>query len=892
MMRGNANRRELVGAASTVAVVAFAAVVALAAMGAGTGVVAGATVYESWTWEDGADGWDTSQSGVTVVNQGDTGDNSLKINTTSDVFAPKNITAANDFTLNGTTKYSGGADLFIDYAAGDGDSVKTLSLQMGSGEIYIQSYDESNAITESTHLNAPDGEWFDWSLTVNGSNATLVANGNSTSVTLADDEGADEVQIFTSASTSNNAVYYDTLTLYQSSEPDKTATLTGTITDTNGSAVANATVAVFANGERLATTETDGTGSYSTSVKLSADERYRVEAAKPSAGYGVVGKDAGPVSNDTTVDLTLEAGTVEGNIRGTVENDVGQTLEGVRVVAVDGDGVAQDSAYTGENGEFVINRTSGYTELEFHYPGYETRTVDLGTLEDGEQVDLGTVTLTATNVGVSEDDSIVDGNNSLVGPNGSDASIENLRNNTSASACDVQSAALETTTATQGFLFESLYWATKDSVTEDVCSDRQSTTRIDLLQSAVAVNESTQQYFTTLRNFLDETRGSAYTKGKIAAIEALNNNATKAQARQQARAAINNYYATIERNVLSRWEVETAQANYIVGVENNQASTVGTTDNVGWVGPVRSSPTSFRSSFGTDDATEEMLVSLPNGETTSVVTVVVDGSDVLTPWSENTTNPDYTPSENGIVRVKGPEGRRTTLLPTDKYANILDDIEAQRNQVGANTDRLVNETYAEFTAGEIDESDLIDPTELADEGTIGQNSTGYFGYVAATLSGAGAAGDPQTAQRIAMDGSEYEGVLFYAGTGDGPGTIETGETYDPGAYNGSFLLATDDGVLPLEDRFRVLEQTDLRTDENVDSVNITDPTPETYEADEFINNSKLLGDAREQAQESPTPVFGGDGIDLPGLGGIGIGSVIIVVVVLVALNAFDIIFPD
>lgn len=663
----------------------------------------------------------------------------------------------------------------------------------------------------------------------------------------------------------------------------------------NNSTVANATVTVFQRGNRLATTATGQNGNYNVTLLGESGESVAVEAVKPEDNLGP--ELEGPIyvsASEVNVSLTKES---DGNIVGTVESDVGVALEDARVVAVDGDGVLLDKAYTSSSGDFDLN-ASGYVDLRVEKPTWETATEGLGTLDEGEQVDVGIIRLRPP-VYNTDEPVLNDTSPTFNDLDGNNTEIDKAFGNTSDACFNAP-------------INDSIIEEGKDllGIGAPACGPNLADTeRISLLQSAGTLNETTEQSFVELDNFLSKTRGIAYTKGKIAAVEALNRGADESGARQEAKEAINDFYATILANTYTRYEISSIQADYIAGVEKQSASFVGNSSDVAWVGPVDPTTTdedgdpkdvlTFGNSAGTDSILADVVVTLPNGETRTYSFYEVNGDEVATPDPGNTSTPSgYTATEGYQIRVKGPKGRATTITRTTEFASRIDNIHRQRQQVVANTDKLVNSTYANIAQGEINTSDLIGPADLTQEGVIGYNSTGYQSYSAATLAAIGQ-GNVSSGQTVVMNGTRYAGTLFYVGSsGSGPSNITTGTTYDPTSYPGEFILATSDGSLQLDKRFIVEEQQNVKTGETIESVEVEDYTPQEANASDFKNQTQLLKDWRERVENAQAtsynlpftnlPVGG----DLPEGSGDVIAILVLLVIVGIVLSATDVIFPD
>lgn len=378
--------------------------------------------------------------------------------------------------------------------------------------------------------------------------------------------------------------------------------------------------------------------------------------------------------------------------------------------------------------------------------------------------------------------------------------------------------------------------------------DPSNTNRADLLAGSLSLEASGDQHRTAVENHLQDTRGAAATEAKIAVIESLNNNSTRTEAKQAARDAVHDYYSVIETNVLADYESKVDYAQYVSDAERIELG-----QNTGWVYINASYPTTaYTWHYNNTNYDDQILrdndtvienYTLLNG-------TVVDVTAFPLQWIDSggtTASPDYLyPKSPDItygaaaegdkfyysppfVKVTGPSGGESQLIYFNNYSYTLDDIDAQSTYFDNNIDVYVDGIYDYYNAGQLDASDVLNPTDLMTRAATGYNDTGSYSFAAIELASLGYAGDLNTSHTVTVvaTNTSYDGTLFYANDPATGASFTTGETVDPANYTGSFVFAwqgaNDSGIIDLTTPFVIDSATNTKTGE---PVNVT--TTETY----------------------------------------------------------------
>jgi len=630
------------------------------------------------------------------------------------------------------------------------------------------------------------------------------------------------------------SVKFDNIQVWESNV--KSYTVSGTVEDNAGNALTNASVeATDSSGTVVDSATTDSAGAYSISLPdgdytITADKsQYETGSQSVSVTSDTSGVDFSLVPEDSTIVGHVE--DQDGNPQGFAEVEAHNEDTATVAATTKTDGTGNFSFALG-SGNYTLTVSKG------HYAGAEKQAV----YTDGTTPATDSGTFVITRHGPYEDGLYEDMKPVMEG----NLTTADLDMHCEPDRSDAIHVAFAQT------LFDS---------SEQQCEATSAgTTQIDMVESAASMNQTEQELLVVMSNRLEDTRGIAYTEGKIAAAEALNRGANQSVAREEARQAIEEAYAVMWRNTLSRWGTSATQADYVheTMVNNSEGDWIYVTDANGDGG------------FGNK---QTMTVTLPNGESEAFVSYSDADGNVISPVPANSSSSAGPTVRGDKVTVYGPgKNASTTFANSETYGSLFDSMQSQEDQVKGNVGQLVSSLYDNYNQDEINTSDLLSPRELGEKASTSYNSTGFYSYAAAEMASLGYGGDTQHAQTVEISTStgteNVTGTVFYTGD-DKPG-LSTGETVDPTNYNGSYMVATNDGIREVNDPFTVESQTNLSSGEEVASTSFERSISDygTADASNFSRTVGDLKDTRKEYQKMENFAVGGGG----GAGnGLGIG---------------------
>jgi hypothetical protein len=371
----------------------------------------------------------------------------------------------------------------------------------------------------------------------------------------------------------------------------------------------------------------------------------------------------------------------------------------------------------------------------------------------------------------------------------------------------------------------------------------------------------------------DGSRSIAWHKAKAAAIREMNNGSTEAETRDAAVQAVTDYYSTMEMNLLNSKSESVRRAEHIDEVFRDDPGT-----GVQYVAGSRV----------TDGYENPELVyadyTLRNG------TVV--NRTVGLHWP--TYDKDFYYVEKGDISNRTASASMTeSKLLFDSHANftpsrpdyqddtrwgramlggnsqtLFNDIHSANDSMVANAETWVNNTYSQYSAGEIDESEIVDPTTLAQEFSTDYNSTGYYGYAAASLAIQGTNGtlnqsmvfDLHNGSAGRTANETYNGTLFTDWSPSSTnGSFVTGNTYDTANANTLVYVATNDGLRVVEGQFHIVSMTNVKTGEAVNSTQLENYNRQTADAGWNETQYQQLLDLQKQLNDQQAAAAGGSG---------------------------------
>ena len=428
-----------------------------------------------------------------------------------------------------------------------------------------------------------------------------------------------------------------------------------------------------------------------------------------------------------------------------------------------------------------------------------------------------------------------------------------------------------------------------------------SQTKLDIYQSAQNSNAQADNYHNTLDNYLSDTKTQARIIGKNAYIKALNNGSSKSAAKTEAKDAVQDYYLTKQKNLVSEWDASLSNAEYLFNTANSESGIEmdGSTGDFVYVPPEDpDGALPGDTMYGSVDSFGSTSVTLLDGSTMSAKTV--SGTMTWYVASDTVFSATYTasPTTGAVTTDPGGNGNADETMdarriqirgydsnasPTDavefqRYADKMSAIETQNTQVRNDMDTLAENTYSAYQQGEINNSDLVDPYVLASQQSAGSD---FQGWTAAQLTLLGT-NSPENFDQIGSfnvttgSGEQYEGVLF---SQENPtsGQFENGTTYDTANISGTQYVVTSERIVELDGTFTI-DRIQTQDGQNVQNVTIQKTTYKTTNVSELKQQYEDLAYKRAQIEAREQALAGGGG-------GLNLGSASPVVLVGIAAAA-------
>lgn len=422
-------------------------------------------------------------------------------------------------------------------------------------------------------------------------------------------------------------------------------------------------------------------------------------------------------------------------------------------------------------------------------------------------------------------------------------------------------------------------------------------TKLELYQSAASNGDTADNFHAVSNNFLQDAETVALIKGKNAAIRSMNAYGSQSTAEVAGKENVSEFYSSQERNFLAQWNSQMAEAEYLQGLAKNETGvdplyvhgSWTLHDSSGWE-VVNSTILGFGSSNYT----------LRNG--TKVDATTVDVEVVI----RDTANDNYytysatfgpvtgdktaaatvgfgaSTSDNGATTVEGiainpPDSNYDELEFVDfsEYSGDFSSVKSQNSNAQDKVVTVVNQTYDQYKAGQINSSDLVNPYDLHSEANPGDD---FQGWAAATLAMAGTnqPTDFETTGQMNVtleDGTQHQGII-HSYENPPSGQFEVNQTYNPDNFGGPIYVATSDDIKEINQNFTL---DDLKTldGESVQNFTVVEKNYTTESAGDLQKLNDQMLELRAELEAREQKRSGGGAL----LGGSGSNTVIILVAV-------------
>ena len=234
---------------------------------------------------------------------------------------------------------------------------------------------------------------------------------------------------------------------------------------------------------------------------------------------------------------------------------------------------------------------------------------------------------------------------------------------------------------------------------------------LQLEKGALAMKSANERVMTSIQNNLVNSKNIAFSKGKIAAIEVMNNDGSEADAVNSMNNAVEDYYSTIQTNIITHFEAQAKQiVHHYQQVKNNSGLDRANVfamdrDNVGSVGD-------------------------PDGNASEIstsVTLVDDSTLGYTAFEASPSGFNATQfTATGLPmywQLKKADGSgKITYLSVPDFKSAFNECVTKSDEVKSTLSGFVSDLYAQYSSGDIPTEDLVDPITAATE--LGQNYGG------------------------------------------------------------------------------------------------------------------------------------------------------------------------
>jgi len=395
------------------------------------------------------------------------------------------------------------------------------------------------------------------------------------------------------------------------------------------------------------------------------------------------------------------------------------------------------------------------------------------------------------------------------------------------------------------------------SVPEQLNTTDARETKTQVYGALSSVRETQRAANDTRTNTLEMSRAIARMEAKNAYIRALDNGSTETEARLAAHEAVDEFYSPMEAQVITQWNIRLAE------LERATNATVNATD-------VSDSYISAKlRNTDTESYTFQTLIfeqgdyTLANGTTvtSTVLKATWDWSGGSAPiyfytngykWGEG--DNDSSGARFDHIYVDKPyadysgDGMTYLDIEDNPYADQLQAIQAQEEQVDANVNTFVNNTYDAWEAGRINSSDLVDPYLAARE--YGPED-GYQTWALRSLMSMGQASPQNLSEFGQMNvtdlatGQTHRGILLSDGLPES-GSFTVGTTYDATNLSGPQYVITGSETVELDGQFRV----DSATNDSGATVNTVEYNRVRYQTSNISEYKQQVQDLQVALAET------------------------------------------
>lgn len=366
--------------------------------------------------------------------------------------------------------------------------------------------------------------------------------------------------------------------------------------------------------------------------------------------------------------------------------------------------------------------------------------------------------------------------------------------------------------------------------------------KAQIKEEVLQMKSADERVMTSIENNLANSETVALAKAKAAAIEKMNAEEPESEAVNAVDTAVNAYYATIEKNILTHYAAQARQvADQIIQIEANDGLDLDSTLN--FKGPDWLTRGLENEGTKTITLLDDTQIDIPK-----IVLLANAPNEAGDPTHSLTIN-----GESGNrMQFNVPDGDNITYLDSRVFESTLSAAQSRADTVKTKMGGFVTDLYQEYGAGDIPTEDVVDPITAATElGT----STGLSSREAA----AGIMGIPTSAGfslrlRIRDDNGKTTEVdaELYTNAKPADSGFQVGQTYDPSNFSDPIYISYEyvdpatgersTDFTQVENPFTVIEA----TDEEGNSVDNVEPTERVTQTADVSKLEEQLAQLREE----------------------------------------------
>lgn len=412
-------------------------------------------------------------------------------------------------------------------------------------------------------------------------------------------------------------------------------------------------------------------------------------------------------------------------------------------------------------------------------------------------------------------------------------------------------------------------------------------TKIDIHANARLTHDKSVNFQDTFSNYAKGSRNIAWVKAKNATIQELNSGGSESSAKTRAKAAIQDYYSLKQMQLINQWNSTVLSMKYHQQVVDNDTNidrhyvnfTQSGIDSSSW--EIRFLGVQTKSVTLVNGSTRDVLaVNWKNWHSTGECTRVTHVNSSPTCEASGTSYGWHK------TDVKPPDSNYDTILyaSVGNFTSRFRELHTQSNQMTANSDQFVSDTYAQYNEGDLNSSDLVDPYVMAQDFATQYNSSGYYVYYMAEMAliGHSVTGfENHSVMNVSVNVTwtdsngnvqnewrEYQGLV--GSTSPQLDKLNTSQQYDAPNQPGSFYLITTDGErIQIEDEFNITTAYD-RNGNELQNVTFRAYNYQTSNSSELESDIQALLDLREQVNSAEPGGASSSGVTPAMAGGIAV----------------------